>query len=413
MYCLKIVSVQRLLGVLMILLLIGCGRKERGSRFTEAQVKSLALDKTRELVTKSDSVIKVDLHPFLGKKGFDFGTLVNEVKLIPLETKKESLVGAIIKVVVTKSHIYIMDKFKGQGLVVFDREGRFIKRLSHGQGPGEVFRLYDFSYDEQNNKLILYQHSFMMTFTADGKYINQKRLPLGFYNFVSIKDGYLLKTLDRIGNEHLGNLKDNTLIVVDKDFKIEAAGLNHLPYGKAFSGYFYLYKNEDIISITESYVDTIYQYEEGADELKAKYVMDYSEKRLPQEFVYSNTWEKFENVTQNNDYYYYIGEYLETKTKNLFLLRNDYIGLRTMVYRDKSSGNMEGGTYANYNLTEIPPISFPIGAFKDYFISIHEPNKLDTQLYNSAIISKEDKEKLKKLKDQDNPMLIFFKMKNF
>ena len=86
------------------------------------------------------------------------------MKLIPLETTDESLLDDFRKVVITPSHIYVHDDFKGGGIVIFDKEGNFIKRISNGRGPGELVRLYDIDFDEKNNELVVYQHSFLLFF---------------------------------------------------------------------------------------------------------------------------------------------------------------------------------------------------------------------------------------------------------
>lgn len=79
----------------------------------------------------------IDLNPFLKKKSFDFGENVKEVHFVPLETRDESLVANIYKIVVTDSMIYIMDNYKRGGVVIFDKEGKFIKRIT----PGRVGRI--------------------------------------------------------------------------------------------------------------------------------------------------------------------------------------------------------------------------------------------------------------------------------
>ena len=51
-------------------------------------------------------------------------------------------------------HIYIHDDLKGGGIAIFDKEGNFIKRISNGKDPGELVRLYDIDFDENNNELV-------------------------------------------------------------------------------------------------------------------------------------------------------------------------------------------------------------------------------------------------------------------
>ena len=143
-------------------------------RFTEQQIESLHLSGTQVLEPQTDSIIHINLTPFLGKREFDFGNIVKEVKIVPLETTKNSLLDGIYKVITTDEYIYIMDNFKGKSLIIFTKEGKFIKRLSHGQGPGELQRLYDIDYDFQTNELIAYQHSFFLFFDKHGNYLRRQ-----------------------------------------------------------------------------------------------------------------------------------------------------------------------------------------------------------------------------------------------
>lgn len=187
------------------------------------------------------------------------------------------------------------------------------------------------------------------------------------------------------------------------------AGLAN-PTEISYGGYSYLYSNEGKVRITQNYNDTIYQYMNGTSELKAEYIMDYHDKKLPDYHLKSPNHER-QNILAQNDYYYFIGEYLETTYHHIFFLRNDYIGLQTAIYRDKRTGNLIGGTNADYNINEIPAIGFPKAAFGEYFISVHYPNQNDSLLFNSSVITDADKQKIKKRKEDDNPLLVFFRLK--
>jgi hypothetical protein len=128
--------------LLLSVFFLGCvNSQNKNSHFTEEQTASLHLDSTTILEVETNDLITIDLNPFLKEQVFDFASLVKNVKLIPLETTDESLLGDIYKVLVTDSAIYIKDDFKGGGLVIFDREGKFVRRIPNGQGPGELLRL--------------------------------------------------------------------------------------------------------------------------------------------------------------------------------------------------------------------------------------------------------------------------------
>jgi hypothetical protein len=399
--------------LILIAFSISCSNQRREYTFTEEQIASLHLDSTTILQVKNESAIKIDLNSFLEKdKHFDFGSLIKEINLIPLETTDESLIGHIMKIVVTDSNIYIMDSLKGGGLVIFDREGKFIKRISNGSGPGELIRLFDIAYDFENNELIAYQHSYLLHFTPSGEFVRQVRLPFGFYNFTVIPEGYLFKTLDRQGNSHLGHLEDYTLLVTDKDFKLKSVGMFNPPNDIHYGGYNYLYNNEGTVKITQTYTDTIYQYLNLTNELKATYIIDYNNKKLPTHYL-KGTNSDFEEAINQNNYFYYLGEYLETKSQSVFFLRNNYTRLTTVVYMDRISQQLIGGTNADYKTKDIPPIGFPKAVWGNYFISSYLPNPNDTLLYNSSVISDTDKYKIRKINEDDNPVLAFFRLKSF
>lgn len=397
--------------LIITIIFVSCtNQPNKNSNYTQGQIDSLRLDSTKTLLVDASNITEVDLNPLLGKRSFNFEAQVEEIKLIPLETTDESLLSNIYKIVLTDSANYIFDKFKGGSIVIFNKDGKFVKRISHGGGPGELYKPDDVIYDKENNELIVYQHPFLLFYTSTGKFIRQVQLPFGFYNFETTPDGYIFKTLDSYGNEHLGSKKDNTLLITDKKFKLKYASLPVSPININYGGYSYLYRN-NTINITQNFTDTIYQYKNGFDKLEAAYVMNYDSKKLPLSYLEGDR-EVFRQARSNNDYYYYIGEYLETETHHAFFLRNDYIGLQTIVYRDKSSGKMIGGTNVEYNLNEIPTMGFPTTTFGKYFISTHLPNKNDQILINSSIISSEDKQKIKDLKEDDNPVLVLYSLKN-
>jgi hypothetical protein len=390
----------------------GQQQSNENSRYTKEQIAALHLDSATILNTLTDSVTKINLNPFLKKQKFDFGALIEEVKLVPLETTDESLLDDIYKIFVTDSHIYVHDSYKGGGIVVFDRNGKFVRRIPNGGGPGELIRLYDIDYDKENNELVAFQHSFFLFFTPSGEYIRKERLPFGFYTFTVIPDGYVFRVHGEQGNEHLEFLKDYQLFVTDKNFKLRLAALSLYPKGGVLTGHNYLYNNNNTIKVTQDYNDTIYQYVKETNCLKAVYILDYSKKKIPEIYL-KGSYNDFKNAVRQNDYYFYIGEYFETESHHAFILNNWYIKLNSIIYRDKKTGNITGGTNASFNVNEIPSMGFPIATSGDYFISVYYPHDSDPRLMNSSIVSEEDKEKIKNLKEDDNQILAFFKLKNF
>lgn len=393
-------------------LMMNCTMNHQNSGFTTKQIESLRLDSAVVLQSSKQTVEKIDLNPFLGEREFDFESLVKSLRMISLETTDESLLSNVYKIIVTDSYIYVYDDFKGGGIVIFTHVGKFVKRIPHGGGPGELYKLYDIAYDKENDMLVAYQHPYLLFYTSAGEFVEQKKVPLGFYNFTVTPNGYIFKSLDSFGNEHLGDLRDNTLLITGKDFSLKYAGLPTLHHEANYGGYTYLYNNKGNIQITQNYEDTIYHYNVSEHRLQAAYVMDYESKKLPSEYLeYSGR--KLHNELSQNDYYYFIGEYLENFTHQVFFLRNDYKGLRSIVYRDKRTGKSFGGAEALLDLQEIPPIAFPKSVYGDEFISLYYPDKQVSTLSKSSMVSTPDKALVTRWKEEDNPILVLFKLKDF
>lgn len=391
--------------------LISCvNTKKNNGQFTKEQIESLKMDSTRVLKVKSDSVKEVDLNEFLYKNKMGITPLIKKIKVVPLETSKNSLVDDIYKILPTESNIYIYDNYKSGGIIIFNNNGKFVKRIHNGRGPGELFRLLDIAYDKENKQLIVYQHPFLYFYTALGKFIKRKRLPFGFFNFIVIPDGYIFKT--DIENRQFPKFKDCKLFITDKQFRIKSVALIHPEFpGANFGGYSYLFNNNSI-DITENFRDTIYDYKKEKNELEAKYVLNFKDKKIPQRYL-MNPKKKFGDVRSKGDYYFYIGRFLETGSHCSFVLKKQQDGKETIIYRDNNSGHLKGGSIINFKTNEIPIFGFPISSYGKYFISLHFPKIYDSQSRLSNILSEEDKKDMLNLKEGDNPALIFYELKDF
>ena len=302
----------------------------------------LQLADTKVLTAETSQAQHLNLNPFLVKdKEFDFGALLNEINFVPLQTTAQSRLGQIRKVVTTAEHIYIMDDLDEWGIAIFNRQGKFVKRIPNGKKPEQLYRLYDIDFNTQTNELIAYKHSFLLIFDKEGNFLRFKYLPIGFLNMAATPDGYVLKSL--VGqNINLGDKSNYRLQFINKDLKLNAVALPDKE-SKAFSAKSYLYRVADLVKITAEISDTIYQYNPKDNKLAAEFILDYDHK-LPRSYIYGKEFSVFENAIRNHNYNYCIGDYIETTYHNVFFISNKTGNV--VVYRDKHSGNMVGGSIA-------------------------------------------------------------------
>ncbi|MDR0725213.1 MAG: 6-bladed beta-propeller [Prevotellaceae bacterium] len=92
---------------------------------------------------------------------------------IPLETNENSIISGINKIYFVDNHIYILDRDGGKGVFIFDRNGKFIRKIGRiGGGPGEYVSIDDFTIDKNNLTVyLLANRENVLLYNIDGKYI--------------------------------------------------------------------------------------------------------------------------------------------------------------------------------------------------------------------------------------------------
>jgi len=74
----------------------------------------------------------------MSEKRIYYSDLFKRVRTIILETNKDVRIGDVTSIQVYGDEIYISDIVKSMGIFVFNKEGRYIRRIGKsGQGPGE------------------------------------------------------------------------------------------------------------------------------------------------------------------------------------------------------------------------------------------------------------------------------------
>lgn len=124
----------------------------------------------------------VDLDKATKQDTIKLSSYFRNVKTILLETNKESLFGHIDGVQIWKDKIFILDKQYIKGVLVFNKDGRFIRRIgSIGQAPGEYIATSDFTIDENKEEIYLMD--------PESRRINKYKIETGEYiNAIGIKE---------------------------------------------------------------------------------------------------------------------------------------------------------------------------------------------------------------------------------
>lgn len=71
--------------------------------------------------------------------------------IIPLETTPQSLISDVDKLCTYKNYIMILDRRGAKAVMVFDKKGKFIRKIGKlGKRPGQYIMIDDFSIDKEN-----------------------------------------------------------------------------------------------------------------------------------------------------------------------------------------------------------------------------------------------------------------------
>lgn len=121
--------------------------------------------------------------------------LINDLRIIKLQTSSESLIGKIDKTEIFEDKIYIAD-FERQCMLVFDTTGKFICQINRrGRAENEYNTLMDFYIDTKNGTLNLLSRnpSKILRFSADGKQFSESvALPAEFTSAATSDNGTVL-----------------------------------------------------------------------------------------------------------------------------------------------------------------------------------------------------------------------------
>lgn len=126
-----------------------------------------------------------DSYPSVAESEYEF-----LYHFIPLETKEECLLGKIFNIKKFNNYLYIHSIFN-KSVMIFSTDGKFIKKIPTGRGPGEIMDPLYMVVDEKNNQLeILDYFRHIKIFSLEGEYIKSQECDASL-EFEKIDDHYL------------------------------------------------------------------------------------------------------------------------------------------------------------------------------------------------------------------------------
>jgi hypothetical protein len=151
--------------------------------------------------------------------------LMTDYRLLSLKNWEGGVVGDIDKILLSDSLVFILDQYTFNSLHIFDlftgdQVGLFYPT---GEGPGEMKAISEFDLDEANRRILIYDNTLakVLSFSYEGDFLFEKRLPLRAHSFKFISENQLLFLSIIDGNEHLGKSGTSDLFLLDSNFTIQ------------------------------------------------------------------------------------------------------------------------------------------------------------------------------------------------
>lgn len=344
------------------------------------------------------------------KNNYDYNQedVIGKIKPIFLETTTESLVHEIKDIMITDDRIIISDNYEGGGVIIFDKNGKLIKRLKRGNGPGEINRILSVAFDHFKNQIIVLQSMQLLFFTPNGDYIDSRMIDFPVGNIIcAMKDGYIFSK--SFGHEYDGgiNYKNNSTIVTDRKLKIKCA---MIPYPNEFIFSTIGYYNGKFLNFAMQGSDTIYTYRN--DSLIVKYILDYS--KVKTDISKVKTMEEYMAILRgkSSQGLYFFSDVQETSTHCYFTL--NYASRPYSIYINKKNNHIVSGLSIKNNPENMIPVLNPATTYKDTFVSIYSPSSnIKCEIKTNKYLSEEDIKRFENLDKEDNPVILLYTLKDF
>ena len=239
---------------------------------------------------KTADIAVIDVINNIGKyQDVSVSEMVSEFEYIPLETNENCLIGGVLNMFVTPSHIFIHG-FEGEGggmllpgrshLYAFGRDGRFISEIGRvGQGPGEYQNISGLFIDDKNQLMYIETFSTLLEYSYDGVFRRSITKPLSL-NESPVNEVMFVR--DNLFIGHYPNHRGNelyTFLLFDESGRVIKTFDNHVKFNRTGNGVsiegraMLPFRLSESVYVKEIANDTLFRLNEQ-DELIPRFVFD-------------------------------------------------------------------------------------------------------------------------------------------
>lgn len=314
-----------------------------------------------------------------------------------------------------KDQIYLMDGKKNE-IFVFDNKGNHLYSLhAEGEGPGEFTRASNIAIDPYKDQLLIHDDrlSKLLYYTLQGQFIKEHGVAFRFNDFTYINDHLIAVDLNKTYNDHLPEIRNNQLVIVDTTWKVLAKGGAYNATEEKnlfFTGEVFSRKNTESFYL-RPFTYEVYKFDQ--ESLHPFCRLNFGEKNLPDDtnFNFSDIgdfWKEYSEYSYLVDNGYFL--------KDVTYFEHFYEGRkRAHIFRSNTTGNILHGSVNNdifelgffHISTSIPEKNLLVS-----YISSEEIYAKKRDILESESVSEALRKMVSDTESTDNPVLIFYKLRS-
>lgn len=349
--------------------------------------------------------------------------LMNDYRMLSLKNWEGGVVGNIDKILVSDSLVFILDQNTFNSLQIFDlftgeQVGLF---YPIGEGPGEMKIISEFDLDEENRRILIYDNSLakVLSFSFDGDFLFEKRLPLRAHSFKAITENQWLFLSIIDGNEHLGKSGASDIFLLDSNFSIQ----NTFKYPKIdnklsdFVPRDVIRENGGVLTFFPRFSNELLQIDARNNKISPILQVGLESKGLLEEDL-KEIGLDFISDRKEDGKFYGFGLHFVTPTW-MGMEFDRFGGPNLQIYYNKLTGKVISGTRLEFDFEDLIFYSFPLACNNQQCVSFISLGNINRKNYEEFFLKMEGsgreftktKKFLESLEDFEQPVLLIFTLK--
>lgn len=350
-------------------------------------------------------------------------------KIVPLETKLGALLGGIYGFAQSESGILIRNK-GNKSFFIYEEDGSFRAKISkEGKGPGEYIESYGQDWIPSENSVkdeIVISDIYgnkLLFFSADGEFISEAKIQDRLHSIASVSPQYIIGHQGRFPLRSENKVTPSELIVIDREgTEIKQFFPYTVPLLFEYAGGFSQAINNSGTTYFKQLDPTVYQINQDLI-LDTLWKFDFGNLNPDTSYLFVpgvGGGERINNTLETNPFLYIIR--MVQNNKNL-LVSHVYKKIQHNIFINNSSHNKL--TIKADSLEQIGdwvgfPVKIPEWSFEESFIYdvsafdwMELLGKIDEETRDSMRKNVPGFNESEAITENDNPVLVYFRVKDF